>query len=71
MYEGVSKTLRTGRLELQLQMAQLSATSRSCIAILWVSLVSFVAIIIRVAPQRMFIVVSVIDSFRKLLDTPS
>jgi hypothetical protein len=36
--------------------------------------VSFVAITLRVAPQRVFIVVSVyfvIDSVRKLLDTPS
>jgi hypothetical protein len=44
----------------------------SCIAILWVSLVSFVAIILCVASQRVFIFVNFfIDSVRKLLDTPS
>jgi hypothetical protein len=48
-YEGVSKSFRTGRLERELQMVELSATGRSCIAILWVSLVSFVAIILCVA----------------------
>jgi hypothetical protein len=64
--EGVFKSFRTGRLERQLQMVQLSATRCSCIAILWVSLVSF-------ASQRVFIVVVyfVIDSVRELLDTPS
>jgi hypothetical protein len=39
----VSKSFRTGRLERELQMVQLSATRCSCIAILWVSLVSFAA----------------------------
>jgi hypothetical protein len=34
MYEGVSESFRTGRLERELQMVQLSATRRSCIAIL-------------------------------------
>jgi hypothetical protein len=46
----------------------------SCIAILWVSLASFPAITICVASQRVLIFVSlyfVIDSVRKLLDTPS
>jgi hypothetical protein len=55
-------------------MVQLSATRCSCIAILWVILVSFAAITLCVASQRVFIVVSVyfvIDSVRKLLDTPS
>jgi len=33
-YEGVPKTFRTGRLERELQMVQLSATRCSCIAIL-------------------------------------
>jgi hypothetical protein len=33
-YEGVSKSFRTGRLERELQMAQLSANRCSCIAIL-------------------------------------
>jgi hypothetical protein len=54
-------------------MVQLSATRRSCIAILLVSPVSFAAITLCVAPQRVFIVVLcfVIDSVRKLLDTLS
>jgi hypothetical protein len=72
LYEGVSKIFRTGRLERELQMAQLCATRCSCIAIVWVSLVSFAAITLCVASQRVFIAVYfVIDSFRKLLDTPS
>jgi hypothetical protein len=73
-YEGVSKSFRTGRLERELQMAHLSATRCSCIAILWVSLVSFATITICVASQRAILKVSVnfvIDSVRKLLDTPS
>jgi hypothetical protein len=73
-YEGVTKSFRTGRLERKLQMVQLSATRYSYIAILWVSQVSFAAITLCVASQRVFIVVSVyfvIDSVRKLLDTPS
>jgi hypothetical protein len=56
------------------RMVQLSATRCSCIAILWVSLVSFGAITLCVASQRVFIAVSVYfvkDSVRKLLDTPS
>jgi hypothetical protein len=58
-------------------MVQLSATRCCCIAILWVSLVSFAAITLCVASQRVFVVVVVvvvyfvIDSIRKLLDTPS
>jgi hypothetical protein len=57
-------------------MIQLSAIRRSCIAILRVSLVSFVAITLCVVSQRVFIVVVVVvyfvvDSVRKLLDTPS
>jgi hypothetical protein len=55
-------------------MVQLSATVCSCIAILLASLVSFDAITLCVASQRVFVVVSVyfvIDSVRKLLDTPS
>jgi hypothetical protein len=51
-------------------MVQLSATRCSCIAILWVSLLSFAAITLCVASQRVFVVVYfVIDSVRKLLDT--
>jgi hypothetical protein len=47
-------------------------TRCSCIAILWVSLVSFAATALCVASQRVFIVVYfIIDSVRKLLDTPS
>jgi hypothetical protein len=74
VYEGVSRSFGTGRLERELQMVQLSAIRCSCIAILWVSLMSFAAISLYVASQRVFIVVSiyfVIDSVRKLLDTPS
>jgi hypothetical protein len=55
-------------------MVQLSATRCSWIAILWASLVNFVAINLCAASQRVFIVVSVyfiIDSVRKLLDTLS
>jgi hypothetical protein len=63
-----------GRLEWELQMVQLSATRCSCIAILWVSLVSFAAITLYVASERVITKVSVyfvIDSVRKLLGTPS
>jgi hypothetical protein len=52
-------------------MLQLSAIRCSCIAILWVSLVSLAAITLCVASELVFIVVSVhfvIDSVRKLLD---
>jgi hypothetical protein len=58
-------------------MVQLSATRCSRIIILWVSLVSFAAINFCVASKWVFIVVVVvvnyfvIDSVRKLLDTPS
>jgi hypothetical protein len=55
-------------------MTEPSATRCSCIAILWASLVSFAVITHFVASERVFIVVSlyfVIDSVRKLLDTPS
>jgi hypothetical protein len=55
-------------------MVQFSATRCSCIAILWVSLLSFAAITLCVASQQVFIVVSVyfvIDSVRKLLNTHS
>jgi len=68
------KSFRTGRLERELQTVQLSATSCSCIVILWVSLTSFVAITLCVASQRVFIgavVYFVIDPVRKLLDTPT
>jgi hypothetical protein len=55
-------------------MVQLSATRCNCNAILWVRLVSFAAITLCVASQRMFIVVStyfVSDSVRKLLVKPT
>jgi hypothetical protein len=55
----VSKSYRTGRLERELQMVQLSATRCSCIAILWVSLLSFAAITHCIAFQWVFIVVSI------------
>jgi hypothetical protein len=72
-HEAVSKSLRTGRLERELQMVQLSAARCSFIAILWVSLLSFAAITLCVASQRVFIFVVyfVIDSVRKRLDTLS
>jgi hypothetical protein len=55
VYEGVSKSYRTGRLEREMQMVQLSVTKCSCIAVLWVSLVSFAAITLCVDSQRVFI----------------
>jgi len=61
-------------MEQELQMVQLCATRCSCMAILWVSLVSYAGITLHVASQLVFIFVSVyfvIDSVRKLLDTPS
>jgi hypothetical protein len=67
-----TQIFRTGRLERELQMVQLSATRWSCIAILWVSLVTFSAITLCVASQWVFIAVYFfIDSVRKVLDTPS
>jgi hypothetical protein len=56
LYEGEPKNFRTGRLGRELQMVQLSITRCSCIAILWVSLVSFAPITLCVASQRAFIV---------------
>jgi hypothetical protein len=55
---GVSKSYRTGRLERELQMVQLSATRCSFIAILWVSLASFAATTICVASQIVFVVIT-------------
>jgi hypothetical protein len=60
--------------EPELQMVQFSATRCNCIAILWVILVSFVAINHCVASQRVFIVVIVyfvIEWVRELFDIPS
>jgi hypothetical protein len=77
--EGVYKSFRTGRLERELHMVKFSAIRCSGIAIVWVSLVSFAAIVFCVASQRVFIIIVVvvvvvyfvIDSVRKLLDTTS
>jgi hypothetical protein len=73
-YDGVSISFRTGLLEQELQIVQFSATRSSCIAILLVSVMSFAAISLYVASQRVFIVTVVyffMNSVRKLLDTPS
>jgi hypothetical protein len=72
-YEDVSTSFRTGHLERELQMVQHSAARCSCITILWVSLVSFAAITLYVASQRVIPKVRVyfvIDLVQKLLDTP-
>jgi hypothetical protein len=70
--KSVSKSFRTGRLERELQVLELSATRCSCIDVLWASLVSFAAITLCVASQRVFIVVYFFtDSVRTLLNTPS
>jgi len=55
-------------------MVQLSAIRCSCIATLLVRLASFATITLCVASQQAFIAVSIcfiIDSVRKILDTPS
>jgi hypothetical protein len=58
IYEGVSKSFRTGRrLERELQRVQLSANGCSCIAILWVSLVSFAAITLCIASRGFIVIV--------------
>jgi hypothetical protein len=76
VYEGISKSFRTGRLERELQILRLSATRCSCIAILWVILVSFATITFASQPVVIIVIVViiiyfVIDSVRKLFDTPS
>jgi hypothetical protein len=58
-HEGVSKSFRTGRLEQELQMVQLSATRYSYTATFWVSLVSFAAVTLCVTSQRVFIFIVV------------
>jgi len=71
-YEGITRSFRTGRLERELQMVQLSATRCGSIAIISFSLVNFAAITICVVSQGLLVVVYfVIDSVRKLLDIPS
>jgi hypothetical protein len=73
VYEEVSKSFRTDRLERELQIVHHSATRCSRTAVFWISLVSFAAITLCVASQRVFIdvVYFVVNSVRKLLDTPS
>jgi hypothetical protein len=71
IFEGVPKSFRTGRLEQELQMVELSATRCNCITTLWVSLVSFAAIPFVFASQRVIPTISVnflTDSVRKRLD---
>jgi len=73
-YEGVSISFQTSRLEWELQMVQHSDTRCSHITIVWVSLVSFAAITLCIASERVIPNVSiyfVMDSVRKLLNTPS
>jgi hypothetical protein len=65
MYEGVSKSFRTGHLEQELQMVQHSATRHSCITILWGSLLSFVAVTLCVASQQVFIIVYFIKTLSR------
>jgi hypothetical protein len=54
---GCIQKIRTGLLERELQIVQLSATSCNCIAILWVSVVSFAAVTLCVPSHQVFIVV--------------
>jgi len=73
------RAVKSGRLlwsgyVVELQMVQLSTTRYNCIAILWASIVSFAAQTLCVASKRVYVFVVVyfvIDSVRKLLDTPS
>jgi hypothetical protein len=62
--QSVSRSFRTGHLERELQMVQLSATRCSCIAILWLSLVRFSAISLYVASQRVFFFCKCIFRYR-------
>jgi hypothetical protein len=68
VYEGVSISFRTGHLERELQMIELSATKCSCVAILWVGLVGFAAVTLCVFIVDVYFF---IDSVRKFLDIPS
>jgi len=71
IYEGVSKSFWTGRLEQELKIVKPSATRCNYIAILWVNLMHFAGITLCVASQRVIPKVSVyvvIDSVQKLLD---
>jgi hypothetical protein len=58
-YKGVSKCFRTGLLERELQIIKLSAIRCSYIAILCVRIVSFAAITLCVASQRVIPKVSI------------
>jgi hypothetical protein len=69
-YEGVSKSFQTGFLEWELQMVQLSATICICIAILWVSLVSFAAITLCIASQVLIVVYFVMIQSRNFWIPP-
>jgi hypothetical protein len=69
IYMGVSKSLRNGHLEQELQTVQLSAIRCSCIAILWVSLVSFATITLCIASQWAFIVCKRIFHYLLSLET--
>jgi hypothetical protein len=57
-YEGVSKSFWTSRLKRELQMVQFSATRWNCIAILWLSLVSFAAMTICVESRDSSVVIA-------------
>jgi hypothetical protein len=59
VYEGVSKSFQSGCLEQEPHMVLLYATRCICIALLWVSLVSFATITLHVASQWVFIFGSV------------
>jgi len=52
-YKGASKSFWNGHPEWELQMVQFSDTQCSCIAILWVSLVSSATITLCVASQHL------------------
>jgi hypothetical protein len=71
LYEGVSESFWTGHLERELQMVQFSATRCTCIMISWVSLVSFATITLCVPSWVFTVIYFIINSVRKLLDTPS
>jgi hypothetical protein len=60
LYGGVSKNFPNWPPERELQMVQLSASRCSCMAILWVSIVSLAAITLCVTFQRVFNFVIVI-----------
>jgi hypothetical protein len=72
IYEGVSKSFRTGLLE-QEQIVQLSTARCRGIAILSVSLVSCAAVTLCIVTQQVLIFVDYffIDSVQKILDTSS